>query len=587
MQFAPRQTRLEWVFLATVMVLCGALTALQCRWTGELARAEVKRLRDDLSDQSQRLTWGFDEELAEACARLLPSESEIEKLGRDAAFTARWHDWQSANPRPIFSRMTMAVPGSGGFNLFAIDQKTGNLTPLAWPAGWGELRDHLGRKGGNPPERPAPASPPPNPDRPLRAGEAPVRHDRPPPPPPPRNGNGGGAPPPYTDRNGLLLQFPIPTGRTREAADGENGWLILELDREYVSDKWLPALAHQYLDPEGKGLDDIVVSAPNSNRPPVLSLRGGNATGEPDVLLEFNHLGRTSVSPRGLSPKSAWTLSVWHRPGVFESMVEVSRRRNLAIAAGMNLLIVAAGALLVRQTRRSRRLAEAQMNFVANVSHELRTPLTVIRGAAHNLERGVVQDPERVGQYLRMITEHANQLGGMVEQVLEYASAQKTGKPAVSQSVAMGEVLSEAIQMATTDIENAHCAVEFASAPVLPSVTGDPVALRRAFQNLLANAAKHGGEGRWIGVTVRSTNGSSPVAVEVQVADRGAGIPVEEQAEIFQPFIRGAIAQSRQIRGSGLGLSLVREIIAAHGGTISVASQPGQGATFTVRLPAT
>src|SRR6202034_2093458 len=106
-----------------------------------------------------------------------------------------------------------------------------------------------------------------------------------------------------------------------------------------------------------------------------------------------NHEGRISDNPHGLSPKSAWTLEVWHRPGAFESLVETTRRRNLAIAVGLNLLIIVIGVLLVRYTRQSRKLAEAQMNFVATVSHELRTPLTVIRGAAHNLQRGVVQDP--------------------------------------------------------------------------------------------------------------------------------------------------------------------------------------------------
>ena len=74
--------------------------------------------------------------------------------------------------------------------------------------------------------------------------------------------------------------------------------------------------------------------------------------------------------------------------------------------------------------------------------------------------------------------------------------------------------------------------------------------------------------------------------LEVRVADRGPGIPENEQAEIFKPFVRGAAAQEKQIRGSGLGLSLVKEIVEAHGGAVLVRSQPGQGATFTVRLPA-
>ena len=592
MPFTHPQTRIEWGFLAAMVVLCGALTALQYHWTGELAHAEVARLRGNLSEQSQLLTRDFDDELTKACTQLPPTGSEIDDAGRDAAYAERVRKWLATNPRPMFSRLAVAVPGDSGANLFALDQKTGKLASMAWPASWGELRDHLGHKGGGPPERVGAGRPePPGADRPAPGGGRPERPGQPPerrdkPPPPNRGGGSGGNPPAYTDRNGTLFEFPILGGRSRENGSGDHGWMILELDSAYVGNEWLPQLVRQYLDPQGSELDDIVVQAPGSTRAPILSLRTGNAKGEPDVSLEFNHEGRNSGSPRGLSPKSAWTLEVWHRPGAFEAMVAVSRRRNLAVAAGLNLLLVAVGLLLVRHTRRSRKLAEMQMNFVANVSHELRTPLTVIRGAAHNIERGVVQDPAQVGRYLRLIIDYGNQLSDMVEQVLAYAGAKKTPALLARQPVEFKEILSEAIANAAQDIGGTQCEVEFTIPRALPAVAGDAAALRRAFQNLIANAVKHGGEGGWVGVTVRPTNGSVPPTVEVQVADHGPGIPEQEQSEIFKPFTRGATAQSRQVRGSGLGLSLVREIVEAHGGTIAVASRPGFGATFTVRLPA-
>lgn len=117
-----------------------------------------------------------------------------------------------------------------------------------------------------------------------------------------------------------------------------------------------------------------------------------------------------------------------------------------------------------------------------------------------------------------------------------------------------------------------------------PEISGDAAALRRVFQNLLTNAARHGGSGGWIGLSAKAVNGAEAM-VEVRVADRGPGIPESEQVGIFKPFVRGSAAQERQIRGSGLGLSLVKEIVEAHNGVVLVRSQPGQGATFTVRLP--
>ncbi len=576
-----------------MVLLCGALTVLQYRWTGELARAEVARLRKNLNEQAQLLTRDFDDELAHASAQLTPTGGEIEDHGRDAAFAERLAKWNATNPRPIFSRMAVFAPTDAAPGLFALDPKTGKLSAMNWPATWDELRDHIARRGG-PPERPAPIRPqPPGAEReappgmPVDRPGAPLeRREKPAPPPPPRGG--GSNPGNYLDRNGTLLLLPIQGSRSRENG-GESAALILELDAHYLTNEWLPQLVRQYLDPQGAGADDVVVSAPGANRPPILSLRPGNVPGAADVSLEFNHAGRSAGTPRGLSTRSAWLLEVWHRPGDFEALVAVSRRRNLAVAAGLNLLIIAAGALLVRHTRRSRKLVEAQMNFVANVSHELRTPLTVIRGAAHNLERGVVQDPAQIGRYLRLIIDQGNQLSSMIEQVLAYAGANRSAALLHRQPLALKDLLGEAIATAAYDVGGTPCEVEFTVPRVLPEVSGDPAALRRVFQNLIANAVKHAGDGGWIGIKVSASarpNGGAPPAIEVQVADRGPGIPQKEQSEIFKPFTRGAAAQSRQVRGTGLGLSLAREIVEAHGGTIAVRSEPGCGATFTVRLPA-
>ncbi len=141
------------------------------------------------------------------------------------------------------------------------------------------------------------------------------------------------------------------------------------------------------------------------------------------------------------------------------------------------------------------------MNFVATVSHELLTPLTVIRGAAHNLERGVVREPERIGEYAGLITQHAEQLQEMVEQVLTYAGARKNALLATRAPVALGEILRDAIAAAAPETQAAHCELEIKIADPLPSLNGDAAAPAPAirqqfdpFPNLAERNRRHAGQ---------------------------------------------------------------------------------------------
>jgi two-component system, OmpR family, sensor histidine kinase SenX3 len=320
-------------------------------------------------------------------------------------------------------------------------------------------------------------------------------------------------------------------------------------------------------------------------------------TGTAPYSIRFHRQGKTAERPHQRAPDAPaspdaapewnlWVLEARPHPGALEAVVSASRRRNFAVAALVNGLILAAGAALVFHTRRSRQFAEAQMGFVANVSHELRTPLTVIRGAAYNINRGIVQERAQLEQYSGLIIQHTEQLTDMIEQLLELAGARKNRAALTRKPVQLAEVLQDAIAATKRDAEISGCAVELSIPAPLPKLSGDAAALRRVFQNLLTNAARHGGDGGWIGITATLEKGNELPMIEVRVADRGPGIPQNEHAEIFKPFVRGTAAQEKQIRGSGLGLSLVKEIVEAHGGVVLVRSQAGQGATFTVRLPA-
>jgi signal transduction histidine kinase len=122
--------------------------------------------------------------------------------------------------------------------------------------------------------------------------------------------------------------------------------------------------------------------------------------------------------------------------------------------------------------------------------------------------------------------------------------------------------------------------------PELPMILADELALKHALQNLLDNGVKHGGEGSgWIGISASAVSEGDCRLVEIRVADRGPGIPEDEQLHLFDAFFRGRRALQDQVHGTGLGLNLVKSIIEAHGGTIRVKSEPGHGAEFIVRIP--
>lgn len=265
--------------------------------------------------------------------------------------------------------------------------------------------------------------------------------------------------------------------------------------------------------------------------------------------------------------------------------MERTRWRNLAVMAGVLALILATAWTLVYTTRQSQRLAEMQIDFVAGVSHELRTPLAVICTAAYNLRGKIASNPTQVERYGVLIQQESEKLTALVEQVLHYASS-RVGRStqAAHEPVAVETLLESSVASSASVMSEAGCRVEMKVAAGLPLVLGDAASLERAIKNLLSNAAKYGAEGDgWVGLSaVTAADG----AVEIRVVDRGAGIPVDEQPHVFEAFFRGRQALQKQIHGTGLGLNLVRGIVEAHGGTVTVKSGPGGGAEFLIRLPA-
>jgi two-component system sensor histidine kinase SenX3 len=311
--------------------------------------------------------------------------------------------------------------------------------------------------------------------------------------------------------------------------------------------------------------------------------KGSAATGQARIEASVSRAAAKVALGAHLNNAAAphWRLLVKHPSGSLEQAVNAVRRRNLIISTSILGILGVSVGFLVLSTRRAQDLARQQLEFVATVSHELRTPLAVIRSAADNLADGVVNDEARIRQYGQLVRREGLRLTDLVEQILEFAGLQSAQRTMARHPVEISGLVRDVTAAAESVAQPAGVAIELDVADNLPPVAGDEAALRRVFQNLIGNAIKYGAEARWIRVSARASGGH----VDVSVTDRGIGIAAAEQGKIFDPFYRAPDVVAAQIQGAGLGLSLVKRIVEAHAGHVTLKSAPGAGSTFTVTLP--
>jgi two-component system OmpR family sensor kinase len=227
-----------------------------------------------------------------------------------------------------------------------------------------------------------------------------------------------------------------------------------------------------------------------------------------------------------------------------------------------------------------RRASENRLRrFVADASHELRTPLTSIRGYAELFRRGADSRPEDLAKSMHRIEAEAARMGVLVDDLLLLARLDQ-GRPLEREPVDLARIVEEAVDSARAVEPDRPIDLELHS---LTSVAGDEGRLRQAVDNLLDNARVHTPASSRVRVTLGPD--AAAAAVLLTVADEGPGLPAEVATRAFERFYRGDPSRSRSMGGAGLGLSIVAAIVEAHGGTVTVRSEEGAGATFEVRLP--
>ncbi len=226
-------------------------------------------------------------------------------------------------------------------------------------------------------------------------------------------------------------------------------------------------------------------------------------------------------------------------------------------------------------------LARLQTEFVNKVSHDLRTPLTSIRMFVETLQMGRLADPDRQKEALGIIAEETARLSSLINRLLDWARMESGRRSYDLEPVAVDDVVDAALQAFEPQLVIQPAEVTRSVQAGLPAVLADKEALSEALLNLLQNAHKYTGAKKKIAVTARR---SGPTVL-IGISDNGPGIRLADQKRIFDKFYRAKDPLDRTIEGSGLGLSMVKHIVTAHAGRISVSSELGEGATFTIALP--
>lgn len=625
-RFPQTESKKQFLVVIALLALLPLLAALQYRWLGRVSDGEREYLKANLRNAAEQFSRDFDQELTRLFAALRdePFAPEAFTQTSEARYAAKFAQWQKSATHPqlvksvLLTQSDAALPfESGELQWQCLKKATAQFAPCQLTAELQPLRAEFETRRGN--LRRALAGQEPLPPRRFPEGllaEIPalVFHLLQRPPGPEFQSAGNWA------RN-LARGNPGPD-RFRTAFF--NGVVVVVLDQDYLRQTLLPALVNRHFQRDAADYDIVITNRDNGRGTAPQVFFTSDAHGQTD-LKKFAHadvtvglfgirtelwrelqrdrrlarnpaaapapakdatIAATPAMPfalplPGVEEGGRWQLLVQHRAGSLAAAVATARRRNLLLSFGILLVLTASVVVLISSARRAERLAQLQMDFVAGVSHELRTPISVIDAAGYNLTNGHIKDTAQMVRYGTLIRQESRRLTEMVEQILEFAGTQAKRSYYELQPTDLKQVIADALDAPL--LTEQRFAVEMELPATLPTVQADAAALRRALQNLVNNAVKYSGESHWLKLQAHPAQTGN--AVQITIHDRGLGIPAAELPHVFEPFYRGSEARAAQIHGNGLGLSLVKTIIEAHGGQVSVTSVVGQGSAFTVWLP--
>ncbi|MBI2212511.1 MAG: HAMP domain-containing histidine kinase [Acidobacteria bacterium] len=291
--------------------------------------------------------------------------------------------------------------------------------------------------------------------------------------------------------------------------------------------------------------------------------------------------GELSVIEPLAEPLESFAIESMLRTDLGQGGSRSHRLVSLAFAITAIALLSIGAWLAIRGIRKENEATQLRAALVANVSHELRTPLAVIRIGAETLRRGERLTPEQREALQESIIREVLHLSNLVENVLDVARLQKGAKRMAPSPVDPVDLVESVIDSYGPWIESKGFSVELDLEDDVAEQMWDRDSVSRALVNLVDNAIKYSGESRSVRVALRDRKGG----VEIAVSDRGIGVHQAEVERIFDPYYRAKFSDTETQRGAGLGLTLVQQIVQAHGGRVEVDSAPGEGSTFRLFFP--
>jgi two-component system, OmpR family, phosphate regulon sensor histidine kinase PhoR len=277
-----------------------------------------------------------------------------------------------------------------------------------------------------------------------------------------------------------------------------------------------------------------------------------------------------------------WLLQVVPRNYTeLERNARNTRRANLVLIVLSMTLIFCSLAIIYVAGRRERQLTQLKEEFISNVSHELKTPLSLIRMFSEILVSNRVKDDAARQEYYQIIHGESDRMSRLVANLLDFARLERERHGLHFEKINLGKLVAKELDGFRHQLQKDGFALDTRIDTGVPDTMADPNAISMAFFNLLDNAVKYSGARKHVTIRVRAGAGT----VDLSVQDEGIGIPEDERHKIFEKFFRGLGAKTNRARGSGIGLSITRQVAEMHGGEIHVESEMGRGSTFTLSIP--